>query len=134
MDILREVKWGYQRLVRGWDDRVLWSIDIWLDNIMIQVLSEFKKLDKGVPQSCINPRFIFESNGSVSKEGLNKGEKLWNEIIGKMIEGFEMSQVITGNANMDILEKYKDLSDTELSKMHNEKMSIFIENYHSLWN
>src|SRR5271157_6140443 len=45
----REVKYAYQRVVRGWDDRAVWSIDYWLDDKMPAMLRKLKEDKHGIP-------------------------------------------------------------------------------------
>src|SRR5687767_4114069 len=46
-----EVKYGFQRMFRGWDDKVLWSMDMWLSNVMVEVMPEYIKNHIGTPMT-----------------------------------------------------------------------------------
>jgi hypothetical protein len=44
-----ELKWAWQRVFRGWDDRVIWSIDYYLCEMMPQWLDALKEQKHGIP-------------------------------------------------------------------------------------
>lgn len=45
----REVRWAYQRVVRGWDDRALWSLDYHLAKTLGAQLIELSRIAHGYP-------------------------------------------------------------------------------------
>lgn len=45
----REVKWAYQRVVRGWDDRALWSLDDHLTKTLGAQLVRMSEIYHGHP-------------------------------------------------------------------------------------
>jgi len=48
-DLFRKIKWAYQRVKYDHDERVSWSIDYWLNPIMIKELNILKNNKQGVP-------------------------------------------------------------------------------------
>jgi hypothetical protein len=40
-NILNQIKWAYQRVVRGYDDRIKWGFDTYLEDIVMKPLREF---------------------------------------------------------------------------------------------
>lgn len=50
-DIPRQIKWAYQRVVRGWDDQSVWSLDSHLTNILGQQLVKMSEIAHGWPSS-----------------------------------------------------------------------------------
>lgn len=63
-----EIKWAWQRVFRGYDDRLFWAMDEYLDPIIIAGLKNLRENGHGTPY------------------GLTL--KKWNTILDKMIEGF----------------------------------------------
>ena len=45
----REIRWAWQRVVRGWDDTVWWSLDSYLCPIIIHTLTKLKEDGNGYP-------------------------------------------------------------------------------------
>lgn len=43
------IKWAYQRVVRGWDDRAVWSIDVWLSEMLPPMIHKLRTGKNGVP-------------------------------------------------------------------------------------
>ena len=62
------IKWGWQRLTRGYDDRVLWSMAEYLDPIIIAVLKNLRENSHGYP--------------------IGIPEKKWKKVLDTMIKGF----------------------------------------------
>lgn len=44
-----EIKWAYQRVFRGWDDRASWGIGYWLNDIMPDILRMALEKGQGIP-------------------------------------------------------------------------------------
>ena len=81
-DAKRQMKWAGQRVVRGWDDRALWSLDYYLASNLVTWLSELKRTKVGVPCSCLVAGPETEENMLIAVEN-------WNTILDTMIDGFQ---------------------------------------------
>lgn len=122
-DLLLEVKWAYQRVVRGWDDRVVWSVDCWLNGIMPSILTRLQEDKLGTPS------VFFADLQNVTEQDEVEARKLWQLELQKMIDGFKASQDL-----IDLKYDWKDPSQKDkLEKTFNEGMESFVRYYHSLW-
>jgi len=114
----REVKWAWQRVYRGWDDKALWGLDYWLIDKMLKLLPKF--IEKpGVPGFC------FEDHEDNSEEAFNIAQEKWACIIRQMIDGFEAGKEIVDS------EFKVDFDDSH--ERYHKGMEIFSENLFSLW-
>ena len=125
-DFLYEVKWAYQRVVRGWDDRASWSLDYWMTENVLEILKVLKKNKHGSP----NPMFDGlpyedEETYSYSDESYKIAEERWNIEIDKMIAGFEAAKKMQEWENIN---EYK-----QLEKTFQEGMASFVKYYFNLW-
>jgi hypothetical protein len=87
-----EIYYAWQRVFRGWDDRIIWSIDWHLAESLPVWLREFKKNKTGVPSMMFHEGDeIVHEDGSVfpSDETIDLAKKEWDEILDKIIVGFE---------------------------------------------
>jgi hypothetical protein len=75
-----EIKYGFQRMFRGYDDKMLWGTYYEISKIMIEVLKWNKEHKQGYG-------YIEELGIDASIEDL---EKKWNEIYDRMIVGFKI--------------------------------------------
>lgn len=66
---MNHIKWAWQRVTRGYDDRLFWSMDEYLDPIIRAGLTHIRKEGLGYPN------------------GLTKAK--WNKILDTMIAGFQ---------------------------------------------
>jgi len=106
---------------RGWDDRVLWSIDYWLIDLMREVLPHFKITNGGLPSWCFDEPFA-----NHSEEDFEKAQEKWGGIIDQMIDGF--------SAARDILEMDFEKSSHEALKARYEAgLRVFVDNLFDLW-
>ena len=128
-DYLRELKWAWQRIFLGFDWRIIWSIDIWLVDIMLVVLPEFKKVKHGIPLEFLgkpnNSDDGYENSDEVATE-------LWDKEIDKMILGFRSAKEIIDGNYMDVGKDWKQEYD-RLEKLRKEGMYIFVDQFFSLW-
>lgn len=81
--IWHPIKWAWQRLYRGWDDRVIWSIMDYLARMLPVWLERLREETHGVP-------------GSLCPEGRDVEEAsiVWDGILDKMIVGFVAAKQI----------------------------------------
>jgi len=155
-----EVRFAWQRVFRGWDDRAVWSIDYWLDAKMPDMLRRLKDTKHGIPSSMFTPEDYIpqgEWQGNPSEEGMARAEVRWDAVMDKIIAGFEASRRIKEGLYEDELGPYPDhnpppgtskedwekqgdarfeasrlLEERDL-KIHKEGMALFVEHYWSLW-
>ena len=151
------LKYAYQRLTRGWDDRAAWSIDWWLDDKMPDILRKLKKDTHGIPVSVFptEPQYINEY-GDPTDEAEAIAKQRWDDILDKIIAGFEASRRITDGLYEEELGEYplhqpKNVTKEEWKqavnkrflasrtleerdeKIFKEGMALFVEHYWSLW-
>lgn len=127
-DIGREIKWAYQRVVRGWDDTAVWSVDQWLDGMMPDILNTLKLEKQGTPSVFFMDDEIDE-NGNVSEENHKKAHERWNKELDKMIGGFVASRKLR-----DLDYNWRDKREEQaIKKVFDEGMQSFVKHYHSLW-
>ena len=126
MDLMRQIKWAYQRVRVGWDERVCWSVDYWLDSIMPDILLRLKNTKQGTPIQFYEG-LPHDENYNYGDEGDKIAQERWGEELGKMIAGFLASKKINDW-------KYKTDEELEVLELVFENgMKSFVDNYHSLW-
>lgn len=61
-DARNQVRWAWQRVFRGWDDRALWSLDTWLARTLGAQLVAMAALAHGwpIPHDEFLPRGSFD--------------------------------------------------------------------------
>lgn len=155
----RKVKWAYQRVVRGWDDTAVWSIDYWLDEKMPDMLRKLKEDKHGVPMSMFDDLPMNE-HGYHDEPEMEIASKRWDEVLDKMIAGFEASRRVKDATYEDAppvglgpyplyrpkgmpKDEWKQvqhehfLKSEELrkrdEKIFEEGMALFVKHYWSLW-
>jgi hypothetical protein len=127
-NISDNIKWGYQRLTRKWDDRVIWSIDFYLSEMIPIWIKELKDKKHGIPCVCFD-----ESDWNNEKNDYKDGAEIkaqtkWDEILDKIIEGFEAQKKIEDEGLWE-----KDPEFNELNKKFNEGFDLLKEYYTDLW-
>ena len=117
----RHIKWAWQRVFRGWDDRALWGLDYWLVGKMREMLPKMR--DKsGIPSCCYSKL----GWGSPSDEEDNAAIKKWHGYVDQMIDGFEAAN--------EILDSDSLVSYEKLHERYHEGMKVFVEYMFALWN
>lgn len=114
--IYYEIKYAYQRVFRGWDDRVVWSISTHLNENMPLWLEELKQ-SKGTP--C----FFYSNVENASKEEDELARNKWLFELDKMILGFVSAKKMENTWT----------ENPELEKNFKEGMESFTKYYFNLW-
>ena len=156
-DVYRTVKYAYQRVMRGWDDRASWSVDYWLDDKMPAILRQLKRDKHGTPMTMFptDAEYIAE-DGNPTSSAHEIAIARWDAVMDKMIAGFEASARVKEGLYEEELGEYpldrpegvdkatwkKVLHDRYLAsrvleerdeKIFKEGMALFAEHYWSLW-
>lgn len=149
----REVKWAWQRVFTGYDERVGWSVYSYLGPIIITALKNFKK-DFQESRHCGYPITLFNEDGT-SNENEKANCEAWVKMLNDMIEGFEY--LVDSDKDWDEIceefgddrkegetfprykidvKKWNSKCNEESIRRYNEatkKAMLFITNFGSLW-
>jgi len=118
-DIIKEIKWFFQRAKRGWADCDVWCAYAYLGKVIYNMLIKIKEEQLGYPV-----RYTQEE---------------WNNILNKMIEGFKLAgddEDFFGNKNLKYFKKeFKEIyaKDIENYRKLEIALDLFKENFLSLW-
>lgn len=125
-EIYSELRFAWQRVFRGWDDRVIWSLDYYLIENMPVWLTKLKKNKRGVPFSLFTEEELSDPNG-ISEEAEERARNDWDFILDLMINGFDAAKWIIDHA-FD-----KDFTEEMAYDDFNRGMDLFKEYFFSLW-
>lgn len=118
--IYKRTKWLLQRIFRGYDDTVTWSLDYTIAKFVLPRLKLFKKeiqKYKSVPG-------IFQHTGDYNDDDFDKEFILWLSYIDKMILSFELI----------VKDDWKDIDMYEENqKKIKEGLELFAIFFQSLW-
>lgn len=114
-DSIREIKWAFQRAIRGYSNKDVWSIDYFLCDIMPKMLRKLAKDSFGCPTDLYDNK--------------NKEDEChkWLKVLEKMAEGFEAGQKIN-DMDFDNEQERK-----KLEKKFDKGMDLFKKYFFSLW-
>jgi hypothetical protein len=84
-ELYLELKWAWQRVFRGWDDRVIWSLDYYLCEHLPQWLRMLKEDKQGCPVEMFSDPYKTE----YSDEEFDEAKKRWDDLLEEMAQGFE---------------------------------------------
>ena len=126
-DSLYQIKWAWQRVFRGWDDRVIWSINFHLAEVLPQWLEKLKKYKHGIPGQMFTEEDYKKDGYTLKNKAMEKREKEYDAILDKIILGFN------SYTKMDELVEYKSEEYFKLEKQFNEGFELLIEWFSSLW-
>jgi hypothetical protein len=119
----REIRWFLQRGKRGFADCDIWDFDDYLIDVISAGLKQLKK----VQQTC--PTEIFDKYEHLSIEERDKAtQKEWNEILDRIIEGFDAAKVL--------LDMYCELDEKErkdIEQIRQRGFDLFKEYFFNLW-
>jgi hypothetical protein len=127
---IREAKYAWQRAFRGWDDTVIWSIDYYLAEKLPIWLMELKKNKTGVPSMFIIPsdEYIDEGIPCVSKEGMKRAEKEYDDILDKISVGFLAYKDVS-----DCKFDYNSPEEKAANKQFEDAFDLFKKYFGTFW-
>lgn len=121
-----ETKMAYQRVFRGWDDRYWWGHHHEHSRITLEALKHFRKKHMGSPSQF----FGFDTTNE-------DGHAKWDEILDKMIAGFQAAididdvHILTSSGEYDHKATQKEIK--RLEKIQNDGLKLYVKWYRSLW-
>lgn len=118
----RQIKWAWQRVFRGWDDRVIWSIDGHIAKYLPIWLRELKNDKCGVSSMMFKEEDYIDENYNVSDETMEIRRKEYNDILEEIAQGFEVY--------------YKDnwfTEDSDDYKIFNNSFDLLKKYFGTLW-
>lgn len=126
-EIFLRIKWAFQRVYRGWDDRAVWSVDIWLSEMLPPILRKLKKVKHGVP-------FMFlpddVDSGGYENYRMKVGSEMYSAQLELLASGLEriskMEDPIPDNAD------FKDVMKQRQADFENT-MQLFTKLMFTLW-
>jgi len=84
------IKYAWQRLVRGYDDRAWWNMDTYLADIIAKLSKELREKGVGVPVIVYNELgFKPNSNGEYNEIEQYHAKEKWDNILFDIEEGFK---------------------------------------------
>lgn len=101
-----------QRVKRGFSDYDWWGFDSYLTFVILGGLKKFKKDANGYPADLT--------------------QEEWNDILDKMIAGFEASEAIKNLPFVSSTEQFEE-AQSALIVVRDEGMALFVKHYGQLW-
>ena len=116
-NLKNEIKWGFQRMFRGYDDTAKWGLDTYLGDIALPVLKYLRNNKCGIA--------LVEGFEDKSFE---EQEKAWNDVLDKMIKSFQLIKDDDFDTEVHPIEWYK-----EHQEQIQEGLQLFARYYQNLW-
>lgn len=138
-DAKYSVKWGFQRMFRGFDDPSVFSY--WHENakITVKALKSLKKTKSGYPCILLNKKEEKRAELTWDKncpELDRLYRKRWNDIMDKMIVGWE-SIIKEDDVHLKTNGKYdhprSEIKRKQLRQKFDEGMKLYVKYYRNLW-
>lgn len=134
-EMLYSVKYAYQRVMRGYDDRALWSYYEYNSNLTLKILKHYRANKVGAPYAD-DPDGVLTTPDTQSTENgpHDSWFKRWDEALDIMIEGFEAFIKMNELCSLDFpsYDDYKKELD-RLDVIWNKGAKLYIANYRGLW-
>lgn len=96
-----EIIWAWQRVFRGYDDRITWGLNDWLNENLPKILRKMKSFVHGYPSTPFKKK-IKNDIDSI---------KEWKNILEQMAKGFESAEKISDKEYMKKIKLKKARKD-----------------------
>ncbi len=112
-----QVKYALQRVFRGWDDRAVWSIDYYIADLIVKLLTQLKNHHYGIPIDMFDGLSYEDENKCAYSEKDQKiADERWCNILQEIIDGFD--EYVYNDVNYDCYKSEKFEKSFELFKKH----------------
>ncbi len=135
-DLYYNIKYAYQRVVRGWSDRDTWSIDNHLATIIPEMMRHLKKTKHGIPARCFDEPY----SDTWSKEAEEKAIAKWDEVLDTIIYTFDTYKLMSEHNLIMVKNEEEKKSMQEFCDKMNKKYpghrlmtNVEIERYEQGW-
>jgi hypothetical protein len=128
--IRNEIKWAWQRVFRGYDNRIIWSLDYYLSEMLPIWLRELKQEKAGIPTVCFEEDDWDNDKCEYKKGAIERACNKWDDILDGMIEGFEAHKKAEDDCTSW---KIGTPEYEEYRKKFNKGMDLFKEYFNCLW-
>ncbi len=126
-DLTSNIRWMFQRAFRGYDDRVLWSIDEYLSDMLPIWITQLRDNGMGIPSEIFKPEDYSDECYNVPDEVFEHRREEWKIILTKIIEGFKATEIIYHPYGL-LPEEVK-----EAERKFSVGMDLFKKYYFGLW-
>lgn len=116
VDIWYELKWALQRVWRGWDDRVIFSLDEYLCEMIPVWVRTIKRCDVGVPGCFFTDETFIDPTPEQEREAREK----WHWMLDEIAAGFEAGRNVCD---------YNKAKEAKFDRA----MDLFREHFFNLW-
>jgi len=109
----RQIRWAWQRVFRGWDDRATWAVDYYFANILPQIIRKLKEEKHGIPVQMFDsdPYPVENEYLGYNDEDMVIAEEKWNKILDEIADGFENYKTIDEVPLAEREKAYQDFFD-----------------------
>lgn len=133
-NIPREIKWFFQRGIRGYSDKDVWSIDIWFKSIIIPMLEQLKETKQGYPIDMTEEEWNLTLNNMINyfKECTDfycsEKNEYEDEYMSRIMSTNEYDKSLTNKwlKREEEIDKYKN-------EMKDKAFELFSKHFYSLW-
>jgi hypothetical protein len=84
----RQIRWAWQRVFQGWDERVIWSIDYHLAEMIPLWMRQLKRDKMGAPFMAYRDEDL-QNLGEISKHADELAIMLYDDVLEDIALGFE---------------------------------------------
>jgi len=129
-ETFRRIKWGFQRMFRGWDDTVIWSIDSYLAKQIPVWFEELKKSKPGTPMMMFNEDELEDYHPTDEARERRHAEYL--SILDEIADGFRCYTRLE-DADFYLDGKIDKKLEDNLTKKYNRGMELFVKYFGTYW-
>ncbi len=124
--VKRQLKYAWQRVFKGYDERVSWQLDYYLAKMIPLWISDIRHAKvPGVPMSFFD-EYPHDENYNCSEEDEKKAEEKWHRILMEIEYGFQ------DYLKLDDLE-FNDPERKNMEKRFEKAFDLLQEHWNELW-
>lgn len=121
-----EIKYAWQRIFKGYDERVSWSIDCYLAKMIPKWIYDLRNAkEPGIPQSFFD-KYSLQEDDNYSEEDEKEAHKEWHSVLIEIENGFK------DYLKLDEIE-FDDPERKNMEKRFERAFDLLREHWNELW-
>lgn len=132
----KEIKWFFQRGLKGYCDRDVWDIDHWFERNIVPMLKELKEIKHGYPIDMTEEQWTMELDNMIHcfeemTDDCSEKNEYWEEYK-KHLFSIKGEKDLDKELQEKWLKREEEIENYQVN-MKNKALKMFSKYYYNLW-
>jgi len=103
----RQIRWAWQRVFTGYDERVIWSIDLYLAKMLPKWMRKLKREKAGVPMMAFYKEDLRDPSGNIPDSAVELARMCYDDVLEEIAVGFDTYKENKDSENAEFIKAFE---------------------------